>query len=80
MLVTTGFLGVHVFPIYPILGLLKPQSMVASQRLRSHFVSISYPKLWLTTMSWCHLLEHGGSIMYLLGVSSSWAKDKEQSY
>lgn len=72
--------GVHVALVHPILGLLRPKSMVASQGPLSHFDSISYPKLLLTMISLCHLLEHGGGIMYLLGVSSPWAKDKEQSY
>lgn len=70
----------HVAPIHPILGFLKPRSVVTSQRLLSHFDSIPYPKLWLTLISRCHLLEHGGGIMYLLRVFSPWVKDKKQSY
>ena len=46
----------------------------------AHFNSVSYPKLWLTLISWCHLLEHGVSIIYLLGVFSPWVKDKKQNY
>ena len=54
--------------------------MTASQKPLTHFNSVSYPKLWLTLISWCHLLEHGGSILYLLGVFSPWVKDKKQGY
>lgn len=52
-------------------------SMVASMGPLPHN-SISYPQLCLTVILWCHLLEHGGGIMYLLRGFGFWAKDKDR--